>query len=178
MQLRYNVATSLDGFIAPPDESTGWITEDPSIDFDALYASFDVFIMGRKTYEIIACSPEGNPLKGQPKERVIVISRSFSASDHPDITIIGEGFLEHIAKVKQQGHRGWLMGGGWLAAACLDAGLLDAIDAAIMPVLLGSGFKLISDRRKELAAVYKLSLRSLERLDSGILMTQYDVLCG
>lgn len=37
-RIRYNVATSLDGFIASPDGTTDWIVDDASIDFAALYA--------------------------------------------------------------------------------------------------------------------------------------------
>jgi dihydrofolate reductase len=49
-RLRYNAATTLDGFIASPDGSTDWIIEDLAVDFNALYAAFDTFLMGRKTY--------------------------------------------------------------------------------------------------------------------------------
>ncbi len=52
-RLRYNVAMSLDGFIAPPDHSTGWIVHGASIDFDGLYAEFDHFVLGRRTYELM-----------------------------------------------------------------------------------------------------------------------------
>ena len=50
-RLRYQVAVSLDGFIADPEGSADWIPMDPDIDFDALLAQFDTFLMGRRTYE-------------------------------------------------------------------------------------------------------------------------------
>lgn len=179
MQLRYNVATSLDGFIAPEDESTTWIVEDSTIDFEALYASYDAFVMGRKTYEIIVADPNFNPLKGRPKESVVVISRSLNEGDHPGITILKDGYIEYIRRMKQHTGQGiWLMGGGWLATECLEAGLLDAVDAAVMPVLLGSGFKLITEGLAKGGSTYKLSLRSFDKLDSGVLMTKYDVMHG
>lgn len=176
MQLRYNVATSLDGFIAPLDESTSWIVEDSTIDFDALYASFDAFVMGRKSYEIITADPRFNPLEGRAKQSIVVISRSLKEGDHPGITILRDGYIEHIRKMKQQTGKGiWLMGGGWLATECLEAGLLDAVHVAVMPVLLGSGFKLISGESKSGGGSYKLALCSVDKLDSGILMTRYNV---
>jgi hypothetical protein len=37
-RLRYQVAVSLDGFIAGPNHEADWIVMDPSIDFGALFA--------------------------------------------------------------------------------------------------------------------------------------------
>ena len=52
-RLRYQVAMSLDGFIAGPKGEYDWIVMDPSVDFDALYKEFDTVVMGRKTYEMM-----------------------------------------------------------------------------------------------------------------------------
>ena len=49
-RLRYQVAVSLDGFIAGPKGEYDWIVMDPSIDFGALFKEFDTAVMGRKTY--------------------------------------------------------------------------------------------------------------------------------
>ncbi|KAI9150291.1 hypothetical protein HJFPF1_10050 [Paramyrothecium foliicola] len=172
--LRYNVAVSLDGFIAPPNESTDWIVEDTSIDFDALYAEFDVYVMGRKTYEIFAAMGTQNPLVGRPKESLIVISRQLDATQHTDITILRDGYIDLIRELKQEDGRGiWLMGGGWLATECLEAGLLDTIEAAIMPVVLGQGYKLITEIGQKPS--YKLTLQKADTLQTGIILSSYKV---
>jgi hypothetical protein len=49
-RLRYQVATSLDGYIAGPHGEFDWIVTDPEIDFAALVAQFDTAVMGRKTF--------------------------------------------------------------------------------------------------------------------------------
>jgi len=52
-RLRYQVAVSLDGFIAGPNGEYDWIVMDPSIDFASLFKEFDTAVMGRKTYEVL-----------------------------------------------------------------------------------------------------------------------------
>ncbi|CAG9951792.1 unnamed protein product [Clonostachys rosea f. rosea IK726] len=117
MHLRYNVAQSLDGFIAPPDESTSWIVPDESIDFDALHASFDYYVMGRRTWDIMRAL-EPNPCLNKPPGSIIVISRILRQEEHPHIAILREGYIEYIRRLKAKGGKGiWLMGGGWLAAS-------------------------------------------------------------
>ncbi|KAJ6257507.1 hypothetical protein Dda_7292 [Drechslerella dactyloides] len=174
-RIRYNVATSLDGFIAPPNESTDWIVEDAGVDFVKLYEEFDTFIMGRKTYETMLAMGEQNLLRGRPKHRIIVISRQLDPADHPDVTVMRDGYIEHLKELKgTDGRDVWVMGGGWLATACLEAGLLDTIEAAVMPVVLRDGFKLFT--RGEDSRAFKLAFRGLEQLpQSGIIMTRYDV---
>ena len=49
-RVRYQVAVSLDGFIAGPNGEHDWIVMDPAIDFAALFKEFDTAVMGRKTY--------------------------------------------------------------------------------------------------------------------------------
>jgi dihydrofolate reductase len=176
-QITYNVAVSLDGFIAPADESTGWIVEDASIDFDAIFASFGVFIMGRKTYQAVTESTEANPLKGRPRQSVVVISKTLNPADHPDITIVSENHLDYIRTLREQEQRRiWLMGGGLLATECLSVGILDNLELAIMPVLLGGGYGLFGTPGAKALAMQRLDLRSVEKLQaSGILMTSYIV---
>ena len=51
--VRYSVAMSLDGYIADPTGGYDWIVMDPDIDFMALMAQFDTFLIGRKTFEVM-----------------------------------------------------------------------------------------------------------------------------
>lgn len=50
-RLRYQVATSSDGYIARPNGEFDWIIQDPDIDFNELFASFDTAVIGRRTFE-------------------------------------------------------------------------------------------------------------------------------
>ncbi|KAH6693414.1 bifunctional deaminase-reductase domain-containing protein [Plectosphaerella plurivora] len=172
--LRYNVAITLDGYIASLDGSTDWIIEDPSIDFDALYAQFDTFIMGRKTFEVMmhyASQTERSPFHGK---HVLVVSSNMEGG-HPDVEVLAKGYLDVLAerRARPEGKDIWLMGGGQLAQECLDAGLLDTIEAAIMPVVLGDGIKMVMPSTS--AAGVKLIVQSAETLNSGIIMSKYQV---
>ncbi|KAH7216951.1 dihydrofolate reductase-like domain-containing protein [Fusarium redolens] len=172
-RLRYNVAASLDGYIASPDGSTTWIIEDPTIDFDALYAEFDFFVMGRKTYEVMQSFGTDNPLSKRPKESVIVASRTMNQDLFPNITVIQENVLGYIRCLKtHDGKDIWLMGGGQLASECLEAHMVDTVEIAVMPILLGTGINLISSIPQNT----NLHLLNSTSLNSGIIMTQYKVI--
>jgi len=119
-----------------------------------------------------------NPLLDRPKHSIVVVSRSLDPAAHPAVTVMREGYIEYLRELKGMdgGRDVWVMGGGWLAAECLEAGLLDTVEAAIMPVVLRDGFKLFTASSGEHLKEFKLVLRDLEKLpESGILMTKYDV---
>jgi dihydrofolate reductase len=176
-RLRYNAATSLDGFIASPDGSADWIVEDPTIDFDALYAEFDTFLMGRKTYEVMMHHAAQSGVDRLKDRKVIVVSREMKADDYPDITIVADDLLELIKELKTgQGGDIWIMGGGQLAKACLDAGLLDTVEVAVMPVLIREGIKMIAGGLSEGSHHWELKLCKVDVLQSGIVMFKHDVI--
>ena len=72
--VRYQVAVSLDGFIAGPNGEYDWIVMDPSVDFAALYKEFDTVIMGRKTYEVANAQGGSGTMPGM---EVFVFSRTL-----------------------------------------------------------------------------------------------------
>ena len=84
-RLRYNVAMSLDGFIAGPRGEYDWITPDSGIDFAALYRQFGTLLMGRLTYD--AMRAKGMSAKGMGM-KAFVVSTTLKPEQHPDVTII------------------------------------------------------------------------------------------
>ena len=46
-RIRYQMAMSLDGFIAGPKGEADWIVMDPEIDFGAIFSRFDTLLCVR-----------------------------------------------------------------------------------------------------------------------------------
>ena len=157
-RLRYQVAVSLDGFIAGPGGEYDWIVMDPSIDFGALFKQFDTLVMGRKTYEpLIAQGGHG----AMPGVEIVVFSRTLNPATHPGVRIVNDDPRKVVATLKAaKGRDIWLFGGGQLFRTLLDAGLVDSVELAVMPVLLGQGIALLPPGE---------SLTTLELVDHRIL---------
>ena len=168
-RLRYQVAVSLDGFIAGPNGEIDWIVMDPAIDFDALLQEFDTAVMGRKTYEAMAAQSGGGAMPGI---EVVVFSRSLPPSSRGGVRIVSDDPGRVVAELKEKPGRDiWLFGGGELFRSLLDAGLVDSVELAIMPVLLGSGVPLLPPGRTT-----KLVLGDQRTLSgSGIVAVSYSV---
>lgn len=167
-RLRYCVAASLDGFIAGPQGEYDWIVPDPSFDFGALWEQFDTLLMGRRTYEV--ASARLAFLHGMGK-KIVVVSTTFDAAEHPGIRIISGDLSDAVSQLKRQSGKDiWLMGGGALFRALLDAGLVDDVEITVMPVLLGSGVPLIPAGARQ-----GLRLTASEALPNGSLQLKYSV---
>jgi len=140
-RLRYQVAASLDGFIAGPNGEYDWIVMDRAIDFAALYKEFDTAVMGRKTYQMMTAQGGNGAMPGL---EVVVFSRTLPAATHRGVRIYNDDPRDVVAALKAKSGRDiWLFGGGSLFRSLLDAGLVDTVEVAVMPVLLGAGIPLL-----------------------------------
>ena len=137
-QLRYSVAASLDGFIAGPKGDYDWIPADPEIDFAALYARFSAIVMGRRSYEAFAGSAGGG--SSLP---VFVCSRTEPEGERDGVTFVRDAVAHVTAARRGDGKPLWLWGGGDLFRSLAGAGLVDGVDVAIIPILLGGGVPLL-----------------------------------
>ena len=142
-RLRYQVATSLDGYIAGPGGEFDWLVMDPDIDFNALYAQFDTAVMGRKTFQL---GVEQGVTGEMPGIDVFVFSRTLQQAACPKVSVVASDPVEHVRALKQRPGPGkdiWLFGGGELFRTLFDAGLVDTVEPAVMPVLLGAGIPML-----------------------------------
>jgi dihydrofolate reductase len=158
---RYYTATTLDGFIADPDNSLEWLftrarEEDGPLNYGEFIAGVGGMAMGSTTYEwlidhLSAEDPAGwtwpyeipcwvfthRQLRVVPGARIELTSAAVATV--------------HGAMVAAAGERNvWIVGGGDLAGQFADAGLLDEVIVSIAPVTLGRGAPLLP-RRIELS---------------------------
>ena len=167
-RLRYQVAVSLDGFIAGPNGEYDWIVGDPAIDFGALFKAFDTAVMGRKTFEMMTAQGGDGSMSGLD---VVVFSRTVPPSERRGVRITRDDPGKVVAALKAKPGRDiWLFGGGELFRTLLDAGLVDTVEPAVMPVLLGSGIPFMPP-----GAMTQLVLTDHKALPSGIVSLAYSV---
>jgi dihydrofolate reductase len=165
-RLRYQVAVSLDGFIAGPNGENDWIIMDPTIDFGALFKEFDTAVMGRKTYEV-----SGQGGGSMPGLDVVVFSRTLPPSSKKGLRIVNDEPARVVKELKAKpGKDIWLFGGGSLFRSLLDAGVVDTVEVALIPVLLGDGIPLLPP-----GGTTKLTLSDHKVLPSGIVSLAYSL---
>jgi dihydrofolate reductase len=164
-RVRYQVACSLDGYIAGPNGEYDWIVMDPEIDFAALFNEFDTLLMGRRTFETTGAA--------FPGMKVVVFSRTLQQADHPGVTVVSDNIKETVEALRAQpGKDIWLYGGGELFQALLALDCVDTVEPAVIPVLLGGGRPLLpapSVRRSLVLTGQRVYQKT------GIVLLKYDV---
>jgi dihydrofolate reductase len=169
-RIRYQVAASLDGYIAGPKGEADWIIMDPDIDFHAIFSQFDTVLIGRRTFEGMA---RGKKKAGAiPGMKTLVFSRTLRQRDCPKVNIVAEKAEETLAALRAEpGKDIWLFGGGLLFRSLLDAGLVDTVEVAVIPVLLGEGIPLLPPPGRQ----SKLKLTGHKVYKTGIVSLEYAV---
>jgi dihydrofolate reductase len=165
-RVRYQVACSLDGYIATPDGGYDWIVGDPDIDFAALTAQFDTLLMGRRTYEVARGGTAADA-------EVVVFSHTLRQEDHPRVRIVADNAADAVRELKSRpGKDIWLYGGGELFRRLLEADCVDTVEPAVIPVVLGAGVPLLPG--PSLQRSLRLTQHRLYE-KSGIMLLEYDV---
>ncbi|MBD2106470.1 dihydrofolate reductase family protein [Nodosilinea sp. FACHB-13] len=145
----YYTATSLDGFIADPNNSLDWLFQFGELEpntFDDFLAGVGAIAMGSTTYQWIydhdfsseAETPQPWPYK---VPSWVFSSRQLPTIENADVRFVsGDVKPFHQEMAIAAGDKNvWIVGGGDLAGQFYDAGLLDEIVVQIASVTLGSG---------------------------------------
>ena len=151
MKTQYYTATSLDGFIADPDNALDWLLQfGMTDDYPGFIRDVGALAMGSTTYEWIRADlarPEGGPPRPWPYELPtwVFTSRALPGVPGTDVRFVrGDVRPVHAQMVAAAGGRNvWLVGGGELVGQFHDHGLLDELIVTVAPVTLGAGAPLL-----------------------------------
>ena len=167
-RVRYQVACSLDGYIAAPDGGYDWILMDPDIDFGAMFAEYDTLLMGRATYELMQANGEN-----YPGMKTVVFSRTLRQEDYPNVTIVSDNIKASIDALRAQpGKDIWLFGGGKLFQTLLELDCVDTIEPAVIPVIIGDGIPMYP-RNAVRRSLELTGQRTYEK--TGTIILRYDI---
>lgn len=142
------IAVSLDGYIALPDGSVDWLFDVKGDGGDNGYADFydtvGTVLMGRLTYEEVLKLSDDFPYAGKP---CYILTRSLAKHEQaPHVTFTDEALSELVPRLQKQSEGlVWLVGGGQLVQAFMQAGLLEKAIIAIIPKVLGQGIPLFPE---------------------------------
>jgi dihydrofolate reductase len=110
-----------------------------------------------------------------PGMQTLVFSRTLRQQDYPDITIVAEKPEEVLASVRSKpGKDIWLFGGGLLFRSLLEAQLVDSVEVAVIPVLLGEAIPLLPPPTKQV----KLKMVGSKAFKTGIMALEYAIEYG
>lgn len=160
------IATSLDGYIAKPNDDLGFLSIVEQEGQDYGYADFvstvDAVIVGRRTYDKVIDFPHAD------KDAYII-----TRTPRPTIGSVKfyTGDLKALVeKLKSEnGKNIFCDGGAEIVNQLLQYDLIDEFIISVIPILVGNGTKLWNDGRPE----QKLELVSIKQFEKGLTQLHY-----
>jgi dihydrofolate reductase len=154
-KLIYYTATTLDGFIADPDDSLDWLfrqdqDEQGPMGYDEFIAGIGAIVMGATTYEWVLAHTDRTGEQWAYDMPAWVLTHRDLKPPTPDADVrFASGGVREVHDAMAAAAEGkdlWVVGGGDLVGQFADAGLLDEVAVSIAPVTLGSGRPLLPRR--------------------------------
>lgn len=172
MKLSVFCGVSVDGFLARPNNTVDFLETGENVPhgFEEFYASVDVIVMGRKTYEFVL--GYGKWLYG--KKPVIVLS-----SRPLDFSWIKNGAVEQmsgepaqiLAQLNAHKFKHAYIDGGVTIQRFLAAGLIDRLVITRVPVLIGEGIPLLGPVPHDIALRH-VATRTYR---GGLVQSEYEI---
>lgn len=164
------IATSLDGYIAKPNDDLSFLSIVQQDGEDYGYADFvksvDTVILGRKTYDWVMTQVPEFP---HADKNSFIITRTARPSIGKT-NFYTDNLKDLILRLKnEQGKNIFIDGGAEIVNELLKQNLIDEFIISIIPILVGSGTKLFKDKRPE----QKLELISTKQFDKGLTQLHY-----
>lgn len=171
-QVSLFIATSLDGYIAKPNDDLSFLKLVEKEGEDYGYARFidtiDTIIIGRKTYDYVL-KEIGSSHYDNGHRDVYVITRTQKPNVGRTTFYTGD-LTELVKKLKSEnGKNIYCDGGAEVIDALLQHDLIDEFIISVIPVLLGNGTRLFKVGRPE----QTLELITAKTFDTGLIQLHY-----
>lgn len=165
------IATSLDGYIAKPNDDLSFLSvvdkEGEDYGYFDFVKSVDTVIEGRKTYDWILTQVNEYP---HADKKSYIITRTAKESVG-NTTFYTGNLKELITQLKsEEGKDVFIDGGAQLVNSLLKDNLIDEFIISVIPILVGNGIKLFEDGRPE----QRLKLKEVKTFDTGLVQMHYE----
>ena len=174
-RLIYDIAVSLDGFIAgPKDDTSAFLMQGDHVnDYFERLRGYTACVIGKGAYEVgytWGIKPGVNPY---PHLDVHVCSNTIVLPPDSAVKTARGDAVSFVRNLKQQGEGDiYLCGGGAFAGSMLRAGLIDTLLLKLNPVVLGGGVPLFGSERFDPAQRFRLT--GTQPYDSGVALLTYE----
>jgi dihydrofolate reductase len=172
---------SLDGYFADPDGGLSWAhNADP--EWTAFVAENarggGVLVMGRTTYEMMVSywptpmAAQQNPVVAKRMNEMpkIVFSRTLQSPAWANTTVVTGDIVARMRALKQEsGPNLAILGSGTIVSQLAQAGLVDELQLAVHPLVLGAGRSMFESVTEKLA----LTLTSTRAFGNGNVVLSY-----
>lgn len=164
------IATSLDGYIAKPNDDLGFLSiveqEGQDYGYSEFIKTVDAVIVGRKTYDKVIAM--GFDFPHADKDAYII-----TRTPRPNIGSVKfytDDLKSLVERLKsEKGKNIYCDGGAEIVNELLKDDLIDEFIISIIPILVGNGTKLFKDGRPEI----KLELVSVKSFEKGLTQLHY-----
>lgn len=160
------LAVSLDGYIEGSKGEYDWCFTDQDYGMTDFLKRIDTIIYGRKSYELLLKTGDTS---FQDFKTIVCSSKSDLPYD--GIEIWSESLPDKLKALQMtSGKDIWFFGGADLLTSFLTNNLIDELQLAVHPILLGAGkalFQNISGRKY-------FHLKQVQHYTSGLVMLQYE----
>jgi dihydrofolate reductase len=166
------IATSLDGYIAKPNDDLSFLKlvekEGEDYGYAGFTANIDTIILGRKTYDYVVKEIGASHYNNGQRE-VYVITRTARASVGKTTFYSGE-LNELVQRLKSvSGKDIYCDGGAEIIHELLQHDLIDEFIISVVPILVGNGTRLFKDNRPE----QQLEFVSAKSFETGLTQLHY-----
>ncbi|MCM4165340.1 MULTISPECIES: dihydrofolate reductase family protein [unclassified Arenibacter] len=171
-KIKLFIATSLDGFIAQPNDDLSFLKlvekEGEDYGYAAFTSTIDTIIIGRKTYDYVVKEIGASHYDNGERD-VYVITRT-ERPDNGRIKFYTGNLEDLVTKLKSEKGKGiYCDGGSEVINKLLKDDLIDELTISVVPILVGNGTRLFNEGRPE----QLLEFVSVKTFETGLTQLYY-----